>query len=75
MITLALLLALYFLPVIVASRRGHRVGGILLLNVLFGWTGIGWFALLLYALLAFPRTYTYPRVAYAQAGYGNWQRF
>lgn len=75
MITLALLFALYFLPTIVASHRGHRVGGILLLNLFFGWTGIGWFALLLYALLSFPRTYAYPPAAYASAGYNNWQRF
>ena len=55
MITLALLFALYFLPTIVASHRGHSVGGILLLNLFFGWTGIGWAALLLYALLSAPR--------------------
>ena len=55
MITLLLLCALYFLPTIVASHRGHATGGILLLNLFFGWTGIGWAALLLYALLSAPR--------------------
>ncbi len=59
MITLFLLFALYFLPTIVASHRGHSVGGILLLNTVFGWTGIGWAALLLYALLSAPRWQRY----------------
>lgn len=75
MITLALLFALYFLPTIVASHRGQRVCGILLLNLLFGWTGIGWFALLLYALLSFPRVYAYAPAAYGSTGYNDWQRF
>ena len=55
MITLLQLFVLYFLPTIIAAHRGHAVGGILLLNLLFGWTGVGWFALLLYALLPGPR--------------------
>lgn len=65
MITLSVLTLLYFLPTIVASNRGHSVGGVLLLNLFFGWTGIGWIALLLWALLSFPgyRTY-YAPVAY-----------
>ena len=75
MITLALLFALYFLPTIVASHRGQRVGGIFLLNLLFGWTGIGWFALLLYALLAFPRVYAYAPAGYSGARYNGWQSF
>ena len=54
MLTLLVLAALYFLPAIVASHRGHHVTGILLLNFFFGWTGIGWFALLLWALLSRP---------------------
>jgi threonine/homoserine/homoserine lactone efflux protein len=66
MITLLLLFALYFLPTIIASQRGHAVGGILLLNLFFGWTGIGWAALLLYALLSAPR---WQRYAYVQRCY------
>ena len=54
MLTLLVLASLYFLPTIVASHRGHGVAGILLLNLLFGWTGIVWFGLLLWALLATP---------------------
>jgi hypothetical protein len=59
MITLLLLFVLYFLPTIVASHRAHAVGGILLLNLFFGWTGIGWAALLLYELLSAPRWQRY----------------
>lgn len=75
MIALALLFALYFLPTIVASHRGHSVGGLLILNLLFGWTGIGWFALLLYAVLSTPRLYAYAPPMYQRAQYGGWQRF
>jgi threonine/homoserine/homoserine lactone efflux protein len=59
MVTLLLLFALYFLPTIIASQRGHAVGGILLLNLFFGWTGVGWAVLLLYALLSAPRWQRY----------------
>ncbi len=69
MITLALLFAFYFLPTIVASHRGHAVGGILVLNLLFGWTVIGWFALLLYALLSVPRFIVYRQGYYPGAYY------
>lgn len=75
MITLFLMFALYFLPSIVASHRGHAVGGILILNVLFGWTGIGWVALLLYALVSAPRYYAYAPGVYPGVHYGGWQRF
>ena len=55
MFTLSALALLYFVPTIVAAHRGHHVTGILLLNLFFGWTGIGWFALLLWAILSTPR--------------------
>jgi hypothetical protein len=65
MISLTILAALYFLPTIIASHRGHEVTGVLLLNLFFGWTGIGWIALLLWALLSWPRNRIYhPPVAY-----------
>jgi len=54
LITLSVLALLYFLPTILAADRGHGVACILLLNLFFGWTVIGWFALLLWALLAYP---------------------
>ena len=35
--------ALYFLPAIAASRRRHRnAGAITMLNLLTGWTVLGW---------------------------------
>ena len=55
MITFALMILLYFLPTVIAAHRGHRITGILLLNLFFGWTGIGWLAMLLWALLSAPR--------------------
>ena len=60
MIHLAFLALLYFLPTIIASNRGHSVAGILLLNLFFGWTGIGWIILLVWALSSYPRYYYYP---------------
>jgi Superinfection immunity protein len=60
MITLTLLALLYFLPTILAAHRGHGIAGILLLNLFFGWTVLGWFALLLWALLSTPYYRVYP---------------
>jgi hypothetical protein len=62
MIILSVIALLYFLPTILAVRRGHGVTGILLLNLFFGWTGIGWFAMLLWAALSAPpyAYYAYP---------------
>jgi hypothetical protein len=57
MIHLTILALLYFLPTIVAHNRGHSITGILLLNFFFGWTIIGWWAILLWALLSAPRCY------------------
>jgi len=51
---------IYFLPTILASNRGHSVAGVLLLNLFFGWTVIGWFALLLWAVLTYPRYPIHP---------------
>lgn len=76
MITLALLFALYFLPTIVASHRGHRVGVLLMLNLFFGWTVVGWAMLLLYVLLSPPRWYAAVPPAYVPVqSSGGWQRF
>jgi purine-cytosine permease-like protein len=78
MITFALLCVLYFLPTIVAARRGHGVVGVLLLNLLFGWTGIGWAAIMVWALLSAPR-FAYIPVGYGSPAMGGrsaqWERF
>jgi hypothetical protein len=60
MIHLTVLALLYFLPTIIATNRGHHVTGILLLNLFLGWTGIGWVAMLLWALLSTPAWYRHP---------------
>ena len=44
------LLALYLLPGFIAEHRGHRSStAILVLNVLLGWTVIGWIAALIWS--------------------------
>ena len=51
--TLVLILAIYFIPAIVASNRRHRNRtAIGVLNLLLGWTLIGWVAALVWALTA-----------------------
>lgn len=43
MALLLVLVAIYFLPTIVAmSRRHHQVGAIVVINLFLGWTLIGW---------------------------------
>ena len=49
MVFLILILALYFLPTIIGrGKRNHQA--IIALNVLFGWTVIGWGVALIWAL-------------------------
>jgi hypothetical protein len=46
------LLALYFLPFLVAlGRHNVSTGAIFVVNFLFGWTGIGWILTLVWALV------------------------
>jgi Superinfection immunity protein len=43
-------IGLYFLPSIVAySRANHNVGAIFVLNLLLGWTFVGWVVALVWA--------------------------
>lgn len=45
------LVATYMLPTILAVRLNHRRAGLItFLNVTFGWTGVAWFALLLWSI-------------------------
>jgi hypothetical protein len=49
-LVLAAILFLYFLPSVIAYWRGHReVVTIAFLNVLVGWTALGWAVLFLCA--------------------------
>jgi len=53
----ALLLFGYFLPSLIAGVQGKRsIGAIAALNVLLGWTLIGWVAAFIWALIPEPRT-------------------
>ncbi|WP_419804777.1 superinfection immunity protein [Terriglobus sp.] len=48
---IALGLALYFLPTIIAQQKRHRsLGGIFVLNLLLGWSLLGWIGALVWAL-------------------------
>ena len=48
-----LLLALYFLPAVVAKLRAHHQrGAILTLNILLGWTLLGWVVSFVWAVTA-----------------------
>jgi len=50
---LAVAVALYFLPAIVASRRDHpNAASIMLLNLLLGWTLLGWIGALVWSASA-----------------------
>ena len=41
---------LFFLPLHVARRRGRSLGSVGALNILLGWTGVGWVAALALSL-------------------------
>ena len=73
MIFVTILALLYFLPTILAANRGHDIAIVLLLNLFFGWTVIGWFALLLWALLSWPG-YRVVRVPMAYYPQDYWRR-
>ena len=68
MITLTVFMLLYFLPTVIASEHGHGVFGVFILNFLFGWTVIGWFVLLLWALVSRP-SWRYVAVPVYQPNY------
>jgi hypothetical protein len=52
-IMLAVMVAAYFLPGLIAYMRGHHnVVSIMLLNLFLGWTLIGWVAALVWAASA-----------------------
>jgi hypothetical protein len=75
MLFLTVLALLYFLPTIVAANRGHGIALILLLNLFLGWTVIGWFALLLWALLSYPGYRVVPvPIAYYYYPPNTWRR-
>jgi hypothetical protein len=55
-------IGLYFFPSIVAAvRHTHNTAVILLVNLFFGWTLIGWVAALLMAICSAPSYRVYHR--------------
>lgn len=51
LLAIAIALALYFTPTIVATRREHMsIGSIFVVNLFFGWTLVGWVLSLAWAL-------------------------
>jgi hypothetical protein len=55
-IYLLLLLALYWLPTVIAVRRGHHnYWPITVVNLFTGWTGIGWVVALVWSVTAVRR--------------------
>jgi hypothetical protein len=45
-----MLLVIYFVPTVIAIGRGHRnATPIVLLNILLGWTFLGWVAALIWS--------------------------
>jgi hypothetical protein len=61
MLTLAFSVLLYFLPAIIGRRKREAVG-IFLVNLLLGWTVIGWIIALLWACTS----EEYPHLRYVQ---------
>ena len=58
---IAIVLA-YFVPSLIASIRGHHnEGAIFLLNLLLGWTGLGWVIALIWSATAVRREGYYAR--------------
>lgn len=52
LLALSVLLGLYFLPTIVALRRGHeKVQALGVLNLLAGWTFLGWVGAMVWAFM------------------------
>ena len=48
---LFIIIAIYFIPFIFAKKRKHnKTGTIFIANLLFGWTFIGWIAVLVWSL-------------------------
>ena len=52
LLTLAALIALYFLPAIIAKVQGKRTtAAIFVLTLLTGWTGLGWIVAVVWAFV------------------------
>jgi hypothetical protein len=60
--------ALYFVPTIVAvTRQSHMLAAVVVVNVLLGWTFIGWVVALVMAVLR-PAVVSAPPLPYMPSG-------
>lgn len=52
LVLLLIFLPIYFLPSVLAAARKHRhTAAVVALNLLLGWTGIGWVGALVWSLM------------------------
>jgi uncharacterized membrane protein len=65
---LVLIAVLYFLPTFVAFMRRQRLGLVLVINFLLGWTVVGWIVALILSVWPAPKA-TYVEVPYDGATY------
>lgn len=50
LLVLCLMVLFYFLPSIIATnKKHHNTPAIIILNLVFGWTVLGWFGALIWA--------------------------
>jgi hypothetical protein len=71
-VVVLMLVALYFMPTIVAAgRHKQNTGAILALNLFLGWTAIGWIVALVWALTQdrMPQIIQMQQNAYLPPGY------
>jgi hypothetical protein len=67
------ILTFYFMPTVIASlRHSQHTGTIFIVNLVFGWTVLGWLAALIWAIVETPKPITPPstqRTDWAQPFY------
>lgn len=55
-VLLILIAVFYFLPAVIANQRDtNHLGAIFTINLLFGWTILGWLAALIWAVVEQPK--------------------
>lgn len=65
LILFGFVIGFYFLPTTIAlAREHHQLAAIFALNLLLGWTVLGWIAALVWAATATHKTATQPRSAH-----------
>ncbi len=68
-ISISILLSLYLIPSFVALfRHHHNISGVVIVNVLTGWTLVGWIAALVMACLRDPQPITPPALYNTETG-------